>query len=198
MAAMSRQPARPPRVLDLMPDLPSERGLPLRTLMALIALLGLAFSLALCPIGRVYQADRIADSISAVGGTVVEASEWSGRLRGPAGLHRVILKKRGLGDQGLGRLEGTLLRMPEMTELALDGNPITDRGLAHLRGLSGHRHLRVLSLGDTKVTDSGLVHLHGFSQLRVLVLDGSNVTGRGVAALKEHLPDTQIVMSGTW
>jgi hypothetical protein len=193
---MSRQPARQPRVLYLMRDVTPQRGVPLWSLMGLIALLALAFAGVLYPLGRAREADRAVAPIRAVGGDVAEAWNWSDRLRGPGGLHRVSFAKGALDDEGLGRLTGPLLRLPEITLLKLDDNAITDEGLAHLRALNGHRHLRVLSLRRSKVTDAGLVHLRDLTQLRHLNLLETGVTARGARELKEYLPDTMIVAAG--
>jgi hypothetical protein len=66
--------------------------------------------------------------------------------------------------------------------LCLQGADITDRGLAHLEGMT---NLHQLNLGHTLITDSGLAHLKGLRNLRILRLDHTEVGGAGLADLSK-------------
>jgi hypothetical protein len=96
-------------------------------------------------------------------------------------------------------------QMDRLTDLTLIRSPVTDTGLAHLRGLkdleslmlrgctgfsdAGLVHLermadlKGLYLDDAKVTDAGLAHLRGLARLESLGLDRAGVTGAGLAHL---------------
>jgi hypothetical protein len=56
--------------------------------------------------------------------------------------------------------------------LDLSGVPISDAGLAHLKGLS----LQALDLRNTRVSDAGLAHLAGMKTLTYLNLAGTGVS----------------------
>jgi Leucine-rich repeat (LRR) protein len=97
-------------------------------------------------------------------------------------------------------------QLGRLTDLTLIGSPVTDTGLAHLRGLSdleslmlrgctgfsdaGLVHLermvslKGLYLDDAKVTDTGLAHLRGMARLEVLGLDRAGVTDAGLVHLE--------------
>ena len=61
-------------------------------------------------------------------------------------------------------------------------NPLTDAGLAHLKGNTG---LRYLMLDDCKgVTDAGLAHLGGVKDLEQLYAGGTRITGTGCRHLR--------------
>jgi hypothetical protein len=60
-------------------------------------------------------------------------------------------------------------RLPDLTTLNLNGNPITDAGLEHLAGLA---HLESLYLADTNVSGLGLERLTALFDLRDLEIDG--------------------------
>lgn len=57
----------------------------------------------------------------------------------------------------------------------------TDADLAHLSGMT---ELRALILFGTQVTDAGLEHLKGMTQMRKLDLDGTQVTDAGLKHLR--------------
>ena len=70
------------------------------------------------------------------------------------------------------------------------GDRGTDKGLAHLKGLTS---LETLNLENTRgVSDFGLVHLKALTNLRQLDLDGTKVTDAGVQDLQEALPRVKI------
>jgi Leucine-rich repeat (LRR) protein len=74
-------------------------------------------------------------------------------------------------------------------ERALRGQPLTDAGLVHLKGLTS---LQRLTLSGTKVTDAGLVHLKGLTSLKMLSLQKTKVTDAGVKDLQSALPKCYI------
>jgi hypothetical protein len=64
--------------------------------------------------------------------------------------------------------------------LELGSNPITDVGVAHLRGL---KRLRRLSIPGSKITDKGVSHLSELAELRFLALDNASITDAALALL---------------
>jgi hypothetical protein len=69
--------------------------------------------------------------------------------------------------------------------LNLTGAPITDAGLAHLRGCS---KLTTLFLSKTQISDEGLQHLKEIPSLRFIWLNGTRVTPDGARKLRSALP----------
>jgi hypothetical protein len=67
--------------------------------------------------------------------------------------------------------------------------PITDAGLAHLKGLN---HLWTLNLSDLPVTDAGLAAVNELPELMSLYLSNTKVQGHGLAQLKS-LPRLSIL-----
>jgi hypothetical protein len=96
-------------------------------------------------------------------------------------LHQVknlLLNGNPITDKGLEQLAG----LTNLHELSLsDDRAVTDRGVEHLKGLTG---LRLLSLDGTQVTDDGLAHLKGLTELRTLKLYATQVKGPGLAHLQ--------------
>ena len=60
-------------------------------------------------------------------------------------------------------------------------SPLTDAGMAHLKGLTSLQHL---DLGGTQIGDAGLVHLKGLYDLSELDLGFTQVTDAGLARLR--------------
>jgi uncharacterized protein (TIGR03067 family) len=98
----------------------------------------------------------------------------------------------GLTDGGLKEIVGALERLPALEMLNLDCTQVTDRGLAHLKGLT---RLSELSLKATRITDAGLKHLEKLSSLKKLDLRLTAVSRRGVESLRKALPRAVIAHS---
>lgn len=79
-----------------------------------------------------------------------------------AELRTLTLEQTALGDVGLAVLAQ---RLPALEVLILNATPVTDEGLAALRG---HPALRRLALGWTKITDAGLAHLRAIPTLEMV------------------------------
>ena len=92
-------------------------------------------------------------------------------------------------DDQLQYLEG----LDVLQKLWLNGTPVGDAGLVHLKKLPQLRYL-VLWF-DTRISDVGLKHLQGMSQLRELSLDDTNVTDAGKTELQKALPKCEITFS---
>jgi internalin A len=97
-------------------------------------------------------------------------------------------------------------QLGRLRHLCLISSPVTDTGLAHLRGLSdlgslmlrastgfsdagmvhleGMVGLKELALDDAQVTDAGLAHLRGMARLECLGLDHAGVTDAGLVHLE--------------
>lgn len=118
-------------------------------------------------------------------------------LKGLASLKTLSLDRNKITDETLavlasmGRLgalagargdKGARPAAPEdVVSLSLYSTPVTDAGLAHLKGLT---NLRSLELSFCKVGDAGLAHLKGLSRLESLYLYGTRVKGPGLEHLK--------------
>jgi hypothetical protein len=122
---------------------------------------------------------------------------------------QVSFRILGLAGSPSGEIDDAMASVGQLgglTHLTLIGSPVTDIGLAHLRGLSdleclmlrgctnfsdaGLEHLeglvrlKELFLDDAKITDAGLAHLRGMRRLESLGLDRANVTDAGLAHLE--------------
>lgn len=78
---------------------------------------------------------------------------------------------------------------PDLQELAIVGEKVTDKGMESLRSLS---KLTSLTLNCTSVTDNGLDHLKGLTRLRKVHIRYSNCTEDGIKRLAKALPDAKI------
>jgi hypothetical protein len=92
-------------------------------------------------------------------------------------------------DNASGRSVGGVtdgaLKMPNLTELHLEGNHITDAGLAKVHWPPA---LTYLDLSGTRITDAGIERLKSITTLRCLVILDTRVTDEGVKKLKAALP----------
>lgn len=100
------------------------------------------------------------------------------RLGGLSNLGSLHINDSQIGDESL----RVLATLPRIEKLSLQGNRITDAGLAHLRSKS---ELKSLHVGwGTEISDAGLAHLAGLAKLEVLDLQKSQVTSKGLEQLK--------------
>jgi WD40 repeat protein len=95
-------------------------------------------------------------------------------------------------DAGLAYLKG----LPQLQSLNLEEcGKITDAGLANVKGLT---RLKMLNLRRTNITDAGMVNLKGLTQLDVLMLEsiseGRDVTDAGLANLKGLTQLTALIL----
>jgi hypothetical protein len=118
-------------------------------------------------------------------------------LRGLSGLKVLCLRRTGVSDNGM----KVVAELKGLRELDLNGTRITDAGLDPLRGLSG---LKCLLLEWTQVTDKGidvLGELKGLTMLSLRQPFGARIgplTDRGVAKVREALPQCQVIDAGAW
>lgn len=84
-----------------------------------------------------------------------------------------------------------LSQMPNLTFLGLGETGITDEGLMAFDG-SGFTELEILRLDGCPVTDAGLEHLKKLKSLMQLNLNETQVTEAGVKALESALPECTI------
>jgi hypothetical protein len=98
-----------------------------------------------------------------------------------------------LGDAGVtDDLLERIGRCHRLRSLNLYGNPITDAGLIHLKGLTDLSQLR---LSQTRITDRGLIHLAGLSNLHSLDLYRTRITKVGLSGLTTALPRTVVTVN---
>lgn len=96
------------------------------------------------------------------------------------------LRKAAITDAGLVHLKG----LKTLQRLHLEKTAVTDAGLENLKDLT---NLVYLNLYETAVSDAGLQHLKGLSKLRKLFVWKTQVTPAGVDALRQSLPDLEVV-----
>jgi internalin A len=75
-------------------------------------------------------------------------------------------------------------RLTKLEELRIGGAGISDRGLAHLKGLTRLKHLS-LGGGNLQISDAGLSFLKGMRELEDLDLAGWHFSDEGLAELRE-------------
>jgi hypothetical protein len=90
-----------------------------------------------------------------------------------------------ISDKGLAHLQG----LTALEFLYLTKTQVSDEGLSRLKGLTA---LRVLELDNTQISDAGLAHLRGLTTLDYLSLKGTQVTEEGVVELQQALPNCVI------
>ena len=97
------------------------------------------------------------------------------------------LRKAAITDAGLVHLKG----LKTLQRLHLEKTAVTDAGLENLTDLT---NLVYLNLYETAVSDAGLQHLKGLSKLRKLFVWKTEVTPAGVEALRQSLPELEVVL----
>lgn len=80
-------------------------------------------------------------------------------------------------------------RMPRLTTLHLEGNPVSDDGLKSVRWPAG---LAELDLSGAKISDEGLRHLESIATLRRLAIVDCRVSDAGVADFQRALPRCEV------
>lgn len=105
-------------------------------------------------------------------------------------LTRLVLASTRVTDDGLATVRAAV---PGVTELMIDGTPITDAGVKHLEGWEA---LSELNLARTAVTDAGLGTLRGLTGLKTLDVSETNVTAAGVASFRAARPDCKVAWTG--
>jgi internalin A len=180
--------------------------LSIRGLMLLVLILGGGFGWVVHR-ARV-QRDAVA-AIEAAGGSVrykfftlssrnykFETPKWLFSLLGPDylatvnGVHlqpprrrfrrgKVVLQAEYPGNPDL--VMAHVGRLDALEVVQVDGVPITDEGLAYLRGL---KRLRTLLISQTKVTGAGLESLAGLHELLLLDLEGLPIVDADLARLR--------------
>jgi len=76
-----------------------------------------------------------------------------------------------------------------LTDVDLDGKPVTDSDLDHLATLSD---LKILNLSGSRITDAGLAKLAPLKRLKFLYLFKTDITDAGLEQLKE-LPRLEVL-----
>ena len=97
------------------------------------------------------------------------------------------LQYLGLGDTGFTDTDAAIVRETDAPlHIDLDGNPLSDAGLA---GLCRHRSIVGLQLGGTAISDKGMRDVAALQHLRALSVSDTAVTDRGLGALAslQHL-----------
>lgn len=107
-------------------------------------------------------------------------------LSGLINLKELGLSRTNITGSGLAHLSGL-----NFEDIILSDTPITNEGLAGLSKLT----FKYLFLTNDKITDAGLVHLYGLKNVKGIDLKGTEVTRAGIAELKKHLPNTDIISS---
>jgi hypothetical protein len=93
-------------------------------------------------------------------------------LAGHKSLTTIYLKYTAINGSGLRHLA-----VRGLVEIGLEGSPVNDAGLSHLREA---KNLQKLQLARTEVTDEGLKHLRGLNKLEGLVVSRTRITGSGL------------------
>jgi hypothetical protein len=102
-------------------------------------------------------------------------------LKGETALRELGLNRTGVTDQGLACL-GDLKNLEVLDLTGLRGKGITDAGLNSLMPL---KKLRMLGLGgNSEITDAGLYHLQNLTNLELLAIQETRVSGVGLKHLK--------------
>jgi hypothetical protein len=118
-------------------------------------------------------------------------------LQGLESLRMLYLEGEGVSDDGLANLKG--LRSLEKLVFSI-GTKVTDRGLVHIVGLKSLQDLR---LGWSSVTDAGLAQIKELTALRSLGLSWCQITDAGLAHIQRlgalqrlSLEDTAVTDAG--
>jgi len=97
------------------------------------------------------------------------------------------LRNTGLTDDMLTQVGN----LPNLTRLRLDGNPVTEKGIAYLESLN---RLEILSLYHTEVSKECLKSLIKLPNLKKLYLGKTRVITDDIAQIQRSKPDLEIVL----
>ena len=168
----------------------------LRTLLLVMTLACIGMSLVGTRLQKAWRQKQVVNEIKKLGGLV----EYKVRIGGPLWLRSLrtedfftdvfFVAFSSVSDADLEHLE----RLPQLTQVNLQGSKVTDVGMEHLKGLT---QLQDLNLSGTQVTDTGLGCLKGLKQLRDLNLSGTQVTDTGLGCLKGLTQLWVLDLSGT-
>jgi len=81
------------------------------------------------------------------------------------------------------------LKQLETLKLDFTERELTDKGIKQLKGLT---KLKTLNLSFSALTDDGLRHLSQLKNLENSIVEGTNVTAKGVADLHCAIPKVMI------
>ncbi|MBN9121153.1 MAG: hypothetical protein J0I06_18715, partial [Planctomycetes bacterium] len=99
----------------------------------------------------------------------------------------LMLNSTTIGNEGLRAVS----KCPNLQNLMLrDNRRVTDRGMAHLAACT---KLTDLDLTNTAIGDAGVHELIACKALKRLTLDGTQVTAKGIAELKDKLPGCVVI-----
>jgi hypothetical protein len=80
-------------------------------------------------------------------------------------------------------------RFSHLRRLSLQGDRVTDAGLAHLKSLA---ELEDLYLNCDHITDAGIVNLRNMRHMKRLTIEGGNMTDSGLVSI-DQMPDLQFL-----
>ena len=106
-------------------------------------------------------------------------------------LRQLYLGDRPISDDGLAALRG----LTGLEELHLNGTDITGTGLRHLEAMNNLRLLDVIAC--SRLTDEGLASLPPLPKLETLIMNGTGITGEGVNSLSRLKHLRQLGLSET-
>ena len=121
------------------------------------------------------------------------------QLAGLKSLRSLYLNRTKVTDAGLRQNWKSLVRLEH---LALDGTDVSNESLAELSKYAEQCQLKTFNVSNTKVTDEGLEHLKALKNLRSMYLDGTQISGSGLAHLKSpiiksiHLKGSSVTNAG--
>jgi uncharacterized membrane protein/mono/diheme cytochrome c family protein len=92
------------------------------------------------------------------------------------------------------RTMAEVAKLKNLQKIHLENTAVTDAGLKNLKGLP---YLEYVNLVGTQVTDAGLKELAACKSLKQVYVWQTKATEAGVAALKQALPNVEIVLGTT-
>jgi len=96
---------------------------------------------------------------------------------------------RDWGDKLILPLVAHMKNLPYMTELAIEGVPITS---VTVKSVAELHNLESLAISDTDVDDNAVPYILSMKNLTYLSIGGTNISGDGRKRLKDGLPDCEM------